>query len=203
MVTSEQTAEIACLVRDAIASVPPFDDMTLTVVEKSIRKEEMRVETVDSTYEQIWWRVPIIPHPVPRRLSPFYDALSEIEEYLEDERGVQNIDLISGDFEEPEEPDETAQSNASAKRELTGNETASDIAELVCAALAKTTPPDGMTLSVNEQEIKGLDAISGMCWMVTIVAVPEPARASKLDKTFEKIQGELREKYGLDINLFL
>jgi hypothetical protein len=94
--TDEQTdakREIAAQVRAAIAQVKPLAGIELEVDEPGIY-----ASTVGN---QVWWRVPIVPHPYPERLFPLYEVLTEIEEQLrngEQHKIAPNIILFAGDF---------------------------------------------------------------------------------------------------------
>lgn len=93
----EKKSEIAGFVRDAITCVPPLEGTSLTVDEKGIYGRDTNGKT--------WWHVPIVPNPVPRRMYPLYEVLTEIEEVIEEKRGM-DILLFVGDIAsaEPIEP---------------------------------------------------------------------------------------------------
>jgi hypothetical protein len=80
--------QIAQLVRESIAVLPAFEGMQIEVDEAGI--------TASNVGEKIWWRVPIVPSPWPKRMSALYEALAEIEGHLQDERGL-DILLYPGD----------------------------------------------------------------------------------------------------------
>ncbi len=84
-------AAVAQQVREAIALVPPLENMTLEVDEQGIY--------ASSVGGQHWWRVPLIPSPYPHRLFPLYEVMAEIEEKLRSENHT-NIILFAGDFTE-------------------------------------------------------------------------------------------------------
>ena len=86
-------SDVAKFVRDAITLVPPLEGTRLEVDENKIY-----YTVVDGTK---WWRVPIIPTPVPRRRFALYEVMAEIEGVLQDEQGL-DILLVSG---EPAEDD--------------------------------------------------------------------------------------------------
>ena len=85
----EQKSEIAQFVRDAITCVPPLEGTSLTVDEEGIYGTQINGET--------WWHVPVVPNSVPRRMYPLYEVFSEIEEVLQNERGM-DILLFGGDI---------------------------------------------------------------------------------------------------------
>ena len=78
-------------VRESINSVPPFDGMQLRVNEHGIIR--------DTVGGRLWWRVPVIPTPQPRRQSALYEALAEIEGDLQDRRGLDVLLFIGNDPE--------------------------------------------------------------------------------------------------------
>ncbi|MBC7528163.1 MAG: hypothetical protein H7308_11500 [Chthonomonadaceae bacterium] len=83
--------EVAQKVRDAINALPTFEGLTLEVEEQGIYANEVGGQT--------WWRVPVLPHPAPYRMSRLYEALAEIEGYLQEEQNL-DILLFVSDFEE-------------------------------------------------------------------------------------------------------
>lgn len=80
--------EVADAVRESIAATPSFDGTSLTVDENGIIATDVGGQT--------WWRVPVIPTPFPRYLSPLFESLAEIEGVLQDERGL-DILLFAAD----------------------------------------------------------------------------------------------------------
>jgi hypothetical protein len=91
MLTEERALnaqEVADAVREFIAMTPLPDDMSLTVNENGIVATDVG--------GQIWWRVPVIPSPFPRYLSPLHEALAEVEGHLQDERRL-DILLFAAD----------------------------------------------------------------------------------------------------------
>lgn len=88
--------ELAKCVRNAIASIPPLEGVHLDVNPERIFGTDVA--------GKIWWRVPLIATPRPRRLSALYEVLAEIEEVLQDERSL-DILLFVGDPVEDEAPE--------------------------------------------------------------------------------------------------
>ena len=189
--TSEEQFEVAQAVRDAIASAPPFETMTITVEEKRVYKEQIG--------DDVWYRAPMVPHPVPRRLDSFYDAMIEIEMILQDERNL-NIHLVTGNFDDAPRPVFETPLREESKEDITPQRK-SEIAELVCAAIAKTPLPDGLSLSVDESEIEGWATGNIVAWSVPLIAAPVPRRRAQLDGLFFAIQDRLRVEQGLEILL--
>ena len=88
--------EMAQQVRDAISSVPPLKGVHLDVNPNGIFGTDVAGKT--------WWRVPLVASPRPRRLTALYEVLAEIEEVLQDERGL-DILLFVGPPIETETPE--------------------------------------------------------------------------------------------------
>lgn len=188
--THHEQFEIAEAVRDAIAEVSPFETMTLTVCEEGIYKIDM--------INQVWWHVPILPHPVPRRMTSFYDAMGEVEMLLL-ERGL-DIVLDSGVYESAPHPVFETPLIEESAADITPQRK-SEIAEMVCATIARTPLPDGLSLSVNEKEIEGWATGKVVVWAVPLIAAPIPRRRAQLDDLFFAIQDRLRTEQSLEIML--
>jgi hypothetical protein len=83
--------EIASYVREAIAKVPPLDNMALYVDEPRIYESAVG--------NQLWWRVPIVPRPSPERLFPLYEVMAEVQQRLRAE-SHDNIILFAADVDD-------------------------------------------------------------------------------------------------------
>ena len=88
MINQNELHTVAKMVRESIANAPAFEGMELEVDENGILSTTIG--------DKIWWRVPVIPCPWPRRMSALYEALTEIEDDLQEERGL-DILLFAGD----------------------------------------------------------------------------------------------------------
>ena len=93
---NDKKLEITQWVRDAIASVSPFEGVQLDVNTKAIYGTDVAGE--------IWWRVPMIATPEPRRLTALHEYLAEVEGVLQDERGL-NVLLFVGAPVEDQAPE--------------------------------------------------------------------------------------------------
>ena len=79
----KQNSEIELIigiVRESLLSVPDFEETVFEVDSEHIHSTELRGKR--------WWKVPIVPNPWPRRKTLLYEALSEIEERIEEEKGL-------------------------------------------------------------------------------------------------------------------
>ena len=92
----EEKNEIAQQVRDVIAKTPPLKGIKLDINPQGIFDTDVA--------GKIWWRVPLIATPRPRRLSALYEVLAEIEDELQAERGL-DILLFVGNPVEDEAPE--------------------------------------------------------------------------------------------------
>ncbi len=48
--------------------------------------------------DQRWWKVPVIPNPWPKRMSLFYEIIGDVEERIEEEKGL-DISMYLGGAE--------------------------------------------------------------------------------------------------------
>ncbi len=92
----EKKNEIARQVRDVIARIPPLKGVKLDVSPQGIFGTDVA--------GQIWWRVPLIATPRPRRVTALYEVLAEIESILQDEHNL-DILLFVGNPIEAETPE--------------------------------------------------------------------------------------------------
>ena len=89
-VKASQT-EVAERVREALSDVPEYEEFDFKVIEQGIYASNVG--------DSVWWRVPIIPNPWPKRRTALYEALAEVEERLSD-HGLPIL-LFLGEHPEP------------------------------------------------------------------------------------------------------